>query len=68
MTLYLNHDALEGISQSLSNAGADLDNASGSAPASVDGGSGTPAILGILGKLVDNAGQLVVAVKAVGDV
>ncbi|WP_102145304.1 hypothetical protein [Mycobacterium hubeiense] len=66
MTLYINHESLAKISQSLSNAGNDLDSASGSAPTSVDGGVGTPAILGILAKLTDNTGQLVVAVKAVG--
>ncbi|STZ74602.1 Uncharacterised protein [Mycolicibacterium fortuitum] len=67
MTLYVNHESLNKISQSLSNAGADLDSASASAPASVDGGWGTPAIMGILAQLTDNTGQLVIAVKAVAD-
>lgn len=67
MTLYINHETLDKISQSLSNAGADLDSASASAPTPVDGGWGTPAITGILAQLTDNAGQLVVAVKAVAD-
>lgn len=67
MTLSLNHDALDNISRSLADAGNDLDSASTSIPTSVDGGCGTPAILGILAKLVDNTGQLVVGVKAVSD-
>lgn len=66
MTLEVDHHALDRISQTLTNAGTDLDGASVSAPTSVDGGLGTPAILGILARLVDNAGQLVVAVKAAG--
>ncbi|MCV7363098.1 hypothetical protein [Mycolicibacterium neworleansense] len=67
MTLYINHESLDKISQSLSSASSDLDSASASAPASVDGGLGTPAILGILAQLTDNAGQLVIAVKAVAN-
>ncbi|MGV9799101.1 hypothetical protein ACWDTP_13710 [Mycobacterium sp. NPDC003449] len=67
MTLHVDPDALDKISQSMTSAGINLDSASASAPTSVDGGYGTPAILGILAKLVDNTGQLVVAVKAVGD-
>ncbi|OBG86750.1 hypothetical protein A5699_20760 [Mycobacterium sp. E802] len=67
MTLYVNHESLNKISQSLARASADLDSTSASAPTSVDGGWGTPAILGILAQLTDNAGQLVVAVKAVAD-
>ncbi len=67
MTLYINHEALNKISTSLSDAGSSLESAGGSVPpTSVDGGTGTPAILGILAKLVDNTGQLVVAVNAVG--
>lgn len=66
MTLYINHEALNKISTSLSDAGSTLESAGGSVPTSVDGGTGTPAILGILAKLVDNTGQLVVAVNAVG--
>lgn len=67
MTLYVNHESLNKISQSLARAGADLDGASASAPRSVDGGWGTPAILGILAQLTENAGELVIAVKAVAD-
>ncbi|MUM20112.1 hypothetical protein FZI91_00120 [Mycobacterium sp. CBMA271] len=67
MTLHVDQEALDRISTSLSDAGKDLDGVSGSAPASVDGGLGTPAILGILGRIVENAGQLVVAVEATGE-
>lgn len=65
-TLYINHESLMKISTSLTDAGSTLDSAGGSVPTSIDGGTGTPAILGILTKLVDNTGQLVVAVNAVG--
>jgi hypothetical protein len=65
-TLYINHESLNRISSSLSDAGSALDSAGDSVPTSIDGGTGTPAILGILAKLVDNTGQLVVAVNAVG--
>jgi hypothetical protein len=65
-TLYINHESLKKIATSLSEAGGALDSAGDSAPSSVDGGTGTPAILGILAKLVDNTGQLVVGVDAVG--
>ncbi|MFS0895956.1 hypothetical protein [Mycolicibacterium litorale] len=67
MTMYINHDALVNISRSLSDAGENLDAANATAPKSVDAGTGTPAILGIMAHLADNAGQLVVAVKAVSD-
>lgn len=67
MTLYVDHDALDGISRSLSTAGAELDGAGASAPTSVDAGLGTPAVLGILAHFAENAGQLVVAVKAAGE-
>lgn len=67
MTLSVDHESLEKISRSLAAAGADLDDASDSAPTSIDGGYGTPAILGIMAKLAHDTGQLVVAVKAVAD-
>ncbi|MGV0808028.1 hypothetical protein [Mycolicibacterium setense] len=67
MTLHVDPDALDKISRSMSNTGTDLDSAGASTPTSVDGGCGTPAILGILAKLTENTGQLAVAVKAVGD-
>lgn len=67
MTIFIDHDALNNISRSLSDAGENLDCANATAPASVDAGNGTPAILGIMPHLADNAGQLVVAVKAVSE-
>jgi hypothetical protein len=66
MTLYVDHDALERISRSMTSAGEHLDSAGDSAPTAVDGGLGTPALLGILAHLADNAGQLVIAAKATG--
>ncbi|MCV7068247.1 hypothetical protein H7H51_25610 [Mycolicibacterium farcinogenes] len=60
-------EALDKISRSMASTGADLDSAAASAPTSVDGGCATPAILGILGKLMGDTGQLVLAVEAVGD-
>ncbi|WKG05094.1 hypothetical protein [Mycolicibacterium sp. HK-90] len=65
--LHVDPDALDKISRSMASAGTNLDSASSSTPTSIDGGCGTPAILGILAKLVDDTGQLAVAVKAVGD-
>lgn len=65
MTLAFNHDVLETISRSLDDAGSDLDDVGLTVPTTVDGGCGTPAILGIMAKLVENSGQLVVGVKAV---
>lgn len=65
-TLYINHESLKKIATSLSDAGSALDSAGESVPTSIDGGAGAPAILGIMAKLVDNTGQLVVAVNAVG--
>lgn len=67
MTLAFNHDALASISRSLADAGTNLYSAGESIPTAVDGGCGTPAILGIMAKLVDSTGQLVVGVKAVSD-
>jgi hypothetical protein len=66
VTLYINHEALNKISSTLTDAGVTLEAASASVPKGVDGGNATPAILGILAHLTDNAGQLVVAVNAVG--
>lgn len=67
MTTYINHDALITISRSLADAGENLDGANATAPTTVDGGNATPAILGIMAHLADNAGQLVVAVKSVSE-
>ena len=67
MTLAFNHDVLDTISRSLDDAGSSLDKVGHTVPATVDGGSGTPAILGIMAKLVENSGQLVVGVKAVSE-
>jgi len=66
LTLYITDESLTKIAASLTDAGTVLESASASVPTSVDGGSGAPAILGILARLVDNTGQLVVGVNAVG--
>lgn len=67
MTLHVDPAALDKIARSMASTGADLDSAGTTAPTSVDGGCGTPAILGILAKLVGDTSHLVLAVEAVGD-
>jgi hypothetical protein len=66
MTLYVDHDALQGIARALDQAGADLDATSTSAPGDVDAGEGTAAILGILARMTEDAGELVVGLSAAG--
>lgn len=58
---------LDGIASTLRHASADVDDAGNSMPDPPDAGLGTPAITGILARLVDNAGQLVVGAMAAGD-
>ena len=64
MTLYVDHATLDSISLNLQEASNQLDSLSGALPGSVDAGDATPAIVGILAKLAENAGQLVVALAA----
>ncbi|KAA0022475.1 hypothetical protein [Antrihabitans cavernicola] len=64
MTLFVDHEALDSISRTLGAAGMDVDSVGSSAPSGVDGGDGTPALLGILAHLTDAAGQLVVSLSA----
>lgn len=58
---------LDGIASTLRKTSADVDALGNSVPVAPDAGLGTPAIIGILARLVDNAGQLVVGTAAAGD-
>ncbi|MGA6165682.1 hypothetical protein [Amycolatopsis magusensis] len=58
---------LDGIASTLRDASSDVDSLGASAPGTPDAGDGTPAITGILARLVDNAGQLVIGAAAAGD-
>jgi len=64
MTLYVDHQALDGIAKALDQAGADLDATSTSAPGDVDAREGAAAILGILAKMTEDAGELVTGLSA----
>ncbi|MGH3519870.1 MAG: hypothetical protein ACRDQ7_21285 [Haloechinothrix sp.] len=59
--------ALDGIARILRNASSDLDSVGDSLPGTPDAGDGTPAITGIMARIVDNAGQLVIGAAAAGD-
>lgn len=58
---------LDGIANTLQGAGADLDELSQSVPDPPDAGEAGPAIAGIVAQLVDNAGQLVAGLSAMGE-
>lgn len=64
MTLYVDRQALDGIAKALAHAGAALDATSTSAPGDVDAGDGTAAILGIMAKMTEDAGELVTGLSA----
>ncbi|MFC0112852.1 hypothetical protein [Kibdelosporangium aridum] len=58
---------LDGIASTLRRASMDVDALGNSVPAAPDGGDGTPAVLGIVARLVDNAGQLVIGAAAAAE-
>ena len=58
---------LDGIASTLRHASSAVDGLGNSVPGTPDAGDGTPAIVGILARLVDNAGQLVIGAAAAGD-
>ncbi|SNR38450.1 hypothetical protein SAMN06265360_104135 [Haloechinothrix alba] len=58
---------LDGIAATLQEAGGDLDEIGRSVPDPPDAGEAGPAIVGIVSQLVDNAGQLVLGLKAMGE-
>lgn len=58
---------LEDIASTLRHTSNQLDSSAESAPAPPDAGKASPAVAAILAKLVENAGQLVVATAAAGD-
>lgn len=64
MTLFVDHDALDSISRVLADAGREVDGAGATVPSGVDGGVGSPALLGILAHLSDAAGQFAVGLTA----
>lgn len=58
---------LDGIAATLQGAGGDLDEVGRSVPDPPDAGEAGSAIAGIVSQLVDNAGQLVLGLKAMGE-
>lgn len=66
MTVYVDHATLDTIAQSFSGASSELDGVAASAPESIDGGDATAAVLGILSRLMHDAGQLVAGLDAAG--
>lgn len=67
MTLHVDTKALDGIASSLGSAGQDLDGSGTTVPSGVDAGDATAAVLGILSRLVQDAGQMVVGLAAASD-
>jgi hypothetical protein len=67
MSLYVDNDALDGIVGMLAASSAALDGAGESAPSAIDAGDAAPALLGIMARLAENAGQLVVALAAASE-
>lgn len=58
---------LDGIASTLRRTSAEVDAVGNSVPAAPDAGDGTPAIVGIMARLVDNAGQLVIGAAAAAE-
>lgn len=61
MSLFVDNDALDGISATLAAAGSNIDDVAASMPSTVDAGDATAVLLGILAQLTENAAQLVEA-------
>lgn len=58
---------LEGIAKTFHDASTDLDALGKSVPDAQDAGDGTPAVIGILAHLVENASSLVLGMAGAGD-
>ncbi|MEC3977960.1 hypothetical protein [Amycolatopsis sp. H20-H5] len=58
---------MDGIASTLRHTSSAVDGLGNSVPGTPDAGDGTPAIIGIMARLVDNAGQLVIGTAAAGD-
>ncbi|MFC7449670.1 hypothetical protein [Rhodococcus daqingensis] len=67
MTLFVDSTALEGIVESFARSSADLDAVGSSVPAAIDAGDATAALMGIMARLTEDAGQLVVALAAASE-
>lgn len=63
----VDHGVLDGIASTLRNASSSLDSVGNSMPGTPDAGDATAAITGIMARIVDNAGQLVIGAAAAGD-
>jgi hypothetical protein len=63
----VDYGVLDGIASALRNASSAVDATGNSVPGTPDAGDGTPAITGIMARLVDNAGQLVIGAAAAAD-
>ncbi|RVW05985.1 hypothetical protein [Rhodococcus spongiicola] len=64
MTLFVDNDALDGIASDLAGVGSRIDSVAASVPVTVEAGDATPAVLGILARLTENAAELVEALMA----
>lgn len=67
MTLFVDSVALDGITESLDRSSTDLDAVGSFAPTAIDAGDATAALMGIMARLTENAGQLVVALAAASE-
>ncbi|PTR36697.1 hypothetical protein C8K38_12390 [Rhodococcus sp. OK611] len=67
MSLYVDNDALDGIVSMLAASSSAIDSAGESAPSAIDAGDASAALFGIMARLAENAGQLVVALAAASE-
>lgn len=66
MTIHVDHEALEQVSDSLSRTAADVDALATQIPAEPDAGVGSGPLLVIVSRLLANAGLLVEGLSAAG--
>lgn len=63
----VDHDALDTISKTLTDASESLDRVGKSVPGTPDAGMATPVITAVLAHMVDNASALVLGLAGAGD-
>ncbi|MFD3461591.1 hypothetical protein ACFV24_07695 [Nocardia fluminea] len=64
--LYIDQNALDTISKTLTKSSTELDGTSDKTPASIDAGIVTPSVLAILSVILESAGNLVLGMGASG--
>jgi hypothetical protein len=67
VSLRVDPAALDRIATTLSEAGYALDESGSTTPGSVDAGAATPTVLGIMARLLEDSGQLAVALAGAGE-